>query len=275
MGKTKVLITVKTHPSISAKYGELVCTAGFLEDGSFIRIYPVPFRGLKEWEQYKKYEWIELDLTKNTSDFRPESYRPTDLDNIGLRSLGIVKDWTLRRDLILGNVRTNFDQLIAESKQEGVYTSLAVFKPGAITGFHIEKAEVKELSAAQLAAVQQSTLFDTKPEVRRAKQLPFDFFYTFTDDTGKARKLKILDWEIGALFWNCLRSTGGDAGKACAMVRAKYTGDFMSSRDVHFYLGTIKAWQLVGPNPFSIIGVFYPPVETQQRLFVPEIPPVR
>jgi hypothetical protein len=275
MGKTKVLVTVKTHPSISAKYGELVCTAGFLEDSRFIRIYPVPFRGLSEWEQYKKYEWIELDLTKNTSDFRPESYRPTDLDNIGLKSLGVVdsKDWTLRRDLVLRNVRTNLDQLIGEARQKGIYTSLAVFKPTAITGFHIAKAEVKDLTAAQLAAVRQSTLFDTRPEVKRAKQSPFDFFYTFIDDTGKERRLKILDWEIGALFWKCLKSTG-DAGEACKLVRAKYAGAFMS-RDLYFYLGTIKDWQLRAPNPFSIIGVFYPPVETQQRLFVPEIPPVR
>lgn len=39
MTKTKVLITVKTYPTISKKYEELVCTAGFLEDGSWIRIY--------------------------------------------------------------------------------------------------------------------------------------------------------------------------------------------------------------------------------------------
>ena len=31
MPKEKVLITVKTYPSISEKYDELVCTAGFRE----------------------------------------------------------------------------------------------------------------------------------------------------------------------------------------------------------------------------------------------------
>lgn len=39
----KVLVTVKTYPTISVKYDELVCTAGFREDGSWIRIYPIPF----------------------------------------------------------------------------------------------------------------------------------------------------------------------------------------------------------------------------------------
>jgi hypothetical protein len=42
MTKTKVLIAVKTYPSLSSKYDELVCTAGFLEDGSWIRVYPIP-----------------------------------------------------------------------------------------------------------------------------------------------------------------------------------------------------------------------------------------
>ena len=32
MAKAKVLITVKTYPTISEKYKELACTAGFRED---------------------------------------------------------------------------------------------------------------------------------------------------------------------------------------------------------------------------------------------------
>jgi hypothetical protein len=35
----RVLITVKTYPTPSAKYDELVCNAGFLENGKWIRIY--------------------------------------------------------------------------------------------------------------------------------------------------------------------------------------------------------------------------------------------
>ena len=57
MAKTRVLITVKTYPTISGKYDELVCTAGFREDGSWIRIYPVPFRKIAYDQQYKKYDW--------------------------------------------------------------------------------------------------------------------------------------------------------------------------------------------------------------------------
>ena len=34
--RMNVLITVKTYPTISVKYDDLVCTAGFREDGSWI-----------------------------------------------------------------------------------------------------------------------------------------------------------------------------------------------------------------------------------------------
>ena len=78
--KTKVLITVKTYPTLSTKHNELVCTAGFTEDGKWIRIYPVEYRKKDYGDQYKKYDWVEVDLVKNDSDFRPESYRPKTAD---------------------------------------------------------------------------------------------------------------------------------------------------------------------------------------------------
>ena len=49
----KVFITVKTYPTLSKKYDELVCTAGFFEDGSWVRIYPLPFRKLDYEKRYK------------------------------------------------------------------------------------------------------------------------------------------------------------------------------------------------------------------------------
>lgn len=67
MTETKrVLITVKTYPLPSDKYMELVCTAGVLEDGSFIRLYPVDYRYRPIWQWYKKYQWIEVEVEKNS-----------------------------------------------------------------------------------------------------------------------------------------------------------------------------------------------------------------
>ncbi len=80
MAKVKVLIAVKTYPTISSKYDELVCTAGFKEDGSWVRIYPIQFRKKKYSEQYRKYDWIEIDLIRKKDDFRPETYSPYSLE---------------------------------------------------------------------------------------------------------------------------------------------------------------------------------------------------
>jgi len=77
----------------------LVCTAGFKEDGSWVRIYPVPFRKLNYADQYKKWQWIEMDIVRNTKDFRKESYRPADLDKeiiIG-ESIPTTNNWMFRK----------------------------------------------------------------------------------------------------------------------------------------------------------------------------------
>src|ERR1700754_4650980 len=81
MPRQKILITVTTYPLPSRSYDELVCTAGILEDGTWIRIFPIPLSflfDLKNSGKVKsvKYTWIELELIKRTDDFRPESHSP-------------------------------------------------------------------------------------------------------------------------------------------------------------------------------------------------------
>ena len=130
MALTKVLITVKAYPTLAEKYDELVCTAGFKEDGKWIRIYPIPFRKMDYDKRYKKYQWIELDLVKNPSDPRPESYRPKDYNQIKLgERIGTDSGyWNSRRDIVLKRVYTDLKQLISEAKDDNKMTSLAVFK---------------------------------------------------------------------------------------------------------------------------------------------------
>lgn len=143
MALTKVLIAVKTYPTLSNKYDELVCTAGFLEDGRWIRIYPIPFRKLEYDKQYSKYDWIEVDLERNGSDFRLESHKPKSIDqafNI-IGHLGTDDNWILRKEVVLKNVHTNMTDLIAQAKDIKRYTSLAVFKPKEILDFKIEPTE--------------------------------------------------------------------------------------------------------------------------------------
>lgn len=64
MENAKIFIVVKTYPLRSSKYIETVCTAGFREDGSWIRLYPIPFRFCDYQNRYKKYQWIKAKIKK-------------------------------------------------------------------------------------------------------------------------------------------------------------------------------------------------------------------
>jgi hypothetical protein len=142
MSKQRVLITVKTYPTLSRKYGETVCTAGLREDGTWVRIYPVPFRRLDEKEQYSKFDWIECGLVRNPSDSRPETFRP--LDENELQPVGHIDtadNWRERRRILLKTARVydRLDELIAGAKANQI--SLAVFKPARISDFIYEDEE--------------------------------------------------------------------------------------------------------------------------------------
>jgi hypothetical protein len=270
MPLTKVLITVKTYPTLSAKYDELVCTAGFKEDGTWIRLYPVAFRKKSYNEQYRKYDWVEVDLVKNTNDFRPDSFRPKSLDSeikvVG--HLDTSNNWEERKKICLKKVYYNLTELIAEAKNKAICTSLAVFKPTEILDFTAEEVD-REWDKEKLAKLNQLNLFESYTEgiFKVVKKLPYKFKFVFKDNQGKESRLMIEDWEIGQLYWNCLARHGGNEEKALLDVRTKYFNDFARTKDLHFFLGTTQAHHHVSHNPFIIIGTFHPKIETQAKLF--------
>lgn len=275
MPLVKVLITVTTYPLPSRSYDELVCTAGILDSGNWIRIYPVPLSFLIDLKgsgkvNNVKYTWIELEVNKRTDDFRPESYSPKYYDFRDLvvhNRLDTQQNWLLRKEVCLKNVYTNLSKLIEQSKAP-TNISLATFKPTQIVGFDIEEDE-REWKDEWLDLRKQGDLFATEktPETLIPK-LPYKFFYRFKDDEGRISRLMIEDWEIGALFWNCLRTAGGDESIALEKVREQYEVNFIDSKEIYLFLGTTKEWHTRrSKNPFVIIGVFYPKKETQGSLF--------
>lgn len=274
MPLTRILIAVKTYPTLSEKYDELVCTAGFREDGSWIRIYPVPFRKLDYSNRYQKWQWITLDVTKNASDFRKESYRPTNIeDDIEMGDfVDTKKNWSKRKQYVLQHVYHNMSELIEEAKNPEIGTSLAVFKPKEVLDFVWEPCE-REWDKKKLDAVianqARHSLFDeqtTRSIFKVAKKIPYEFSYIFTSEDGKERKLMIEDWELGMLYWNCLEKADGDEDIACQKVREKYFDEMAKKRDFYFFLGTTKRFHNVAPNPFIIIGTFWPPKEDDSQL---------
>lgn len=274
----RILITVKTYPALSQKYAELVCTAGVTERGEWRRLYPVRFRQLYDEQKYKKYQWVEAEMEKAETDSRPESYR------IVHNSLGAIGDplptannWRARREAFLDKVEVyeDLEALIGCAHRNEL--SLAAFRPTRFLQFTHEAVE-RQWDAKKLAVLEkekrQLHLFKDEETVARelqvVRKLPYKFSYQFEDCRGKTSKLMIEDWEIGALFWNCLHDSQGDENLALAKVREMYWNQFVQSgsHDLTLVLGTtLEHHNKKSPNPFVIISVFYPPPERQKRLF--------
>ena len=76
----------------------------------------------------------------------------------------------------------------------------------------------------------------------------------------------VLDWEVGALYWNCLKDADGDEQKALSKVKYRFYDDFIK-KGLHFLLGTTRQFHSFAPNPWIIIGVLYIPYGHQLNLF--------
>lgn len=276
-GMQRVLITVKTYPTLSKKYAELVCTAGVTETGEWRRLYPVRFRQLYDEQKYKKFQWVEADLEQSNTDNRPESYKilHDSLKTIG-EPLPTKDNWLARRENFLKKVEVYDDLADLIGRAHRNELSIAAFKPKRYLKFIHESVE-REWDVEKLAQLEhqrrQLHLFDDEETVARqfkvVKKLPYKFSYQFEDIQGKKSKLMIEDWEIGALYWNCLKSSEGDEDLAIVKVREKYWDKFVQSgeHDVTLVFGTtLEHHRKKAPNPFVIIGVFYPPLDNQMPL---------
>ncbi len=161
------------------------------------------------------------------------------------------------------------DEIIDAAKQNEL--SLCVFKPTRVRELIWEQEQrdwdPKRLEEMRSFHSQQGLFEDNewRRTFRLLPKLPYSFSYRFNDATGKESTLQILDWEIGALYWNCLRAAEGDEDQALLKVFEKYFETFLVT-DLHFFLGTTQQWHAVAPNPWVIIGVFPVPHSNQPSL---------
>ncbi len=287
----RILVSVMTYPSLSEKHFETVCTAGFLEDGSWIRIFPIPYRVIyntSDAPRYHKWQWIEVDIEKRPLDDRPESYHICNIDSLRIIE-GLVgknknkTDWDLRVRWATKNkvIYTNMTELLELTFQNKI--SLAVLKPSRINrvvvcdlrkiddGNNLDKYQekLKKLQAKYMADCKQLNLFEDKQDEQDTFQfvekIPYKFSYEFVTDDGKSRTLMIEDWEIGALYRNCMKNYK-DEKIAVQKVIEQYKT--LAKKDIYFFLGTSYEWhKKKAPNPYMIIGVFAPPKNRQLNLF--------
>ena len=262
--RLKVLITVKTYPIPSAKYDELVCTAGVTESGDFVRLYPINFRDLPFSQQYKKYQWIEVVAEKHRGrDVRRESYRP-DSDTIQIIGEPIKSNpgnWVERARYALAKKARSMEEL--NDQREADRTSLGIFKPKKVHDLVIS-ADDPDWKAGFKAALQQARLWDDRTVSKvPPRKVPFKFRYRFEcdDPRCKGHRMMIEDWEVGALFWR-LVDQGLSHKDAADKVREKFLSGLCGpAKDTHFFVGTILAY----PKTWVVIGVFYPKIQPEKR----------
>lgn len=258
---TRVLMTVMTYPHPSERYTELVCTAGVTDAGEWVRSYPIDYRYRPRYQQFHKYQWIEVDLAPRGAgnDNRKESRQPA-LDTIQIlgEPLSTNDGWSARRAVIDALRHNTVSELEKLYEQDGV--SLGIVRPMEVIDLEVRRADA-EWKPKWKALLQQGNLFEGAP--RHLRKLPYSFHYVFRcqDDTIP-RKAMIEDWELGVLFLREVERLGSDEA-AAQSVKKKFFDELCdSSRDTRFFMGTRFPY-----NTWLVIGVFWPPRVRQERLF--------
>lgn len=263
--KKKVLIVVKTYPNKSQKYDETVCTAGVTEEGEWIRLYPIRFRYLDRFQQYKKFQWVTLDVRKTTSDYRADSYTPNldtletgELIETGKNGIG----WARRRQILLPTSHSSMEEIMIRYKDRSISRSLGMFKPKEIQDLIFERIPQSEYVKEDVHM--QLSMFNDTPQIKKNLE-PIDthFYYRFTceDPLCKGHRFSIIDWEAGQLWRNLRQENDEDVARK--KFKDKWLGQMCGDdRDTHFIVGN----KFRTPS-FMVLGVFYPPRVSQLSLF--------
>lgn len=254
-----VLILCKTYPSPSKKHVELSCVAGITKTGQLVRLFPVPFRLMRDEEKFGKWQWIRARI-EPSKDSRPEShYIKIDTLTCGMR-LDTKNNWQLRREqLDKIEIYESLEHLEAVRTSTGV--SLGLIKPHALIDMEIKesspewtKEDIEKLTKAE----KQASLFDdnNKKPIKILEKLPFDFYYIFTsiiDGVEKQFRTKAIDWEVGAAYLN-FKKLYGDQWKE--KFKEKYVTQFQK-KDLSFLIGNHNRFR----HQWMIISIIYPPRE--------------
>jgi hypothetical protein len=236
-----------------------------LESGELIRLFPVPFRHIAEEHQFRKWQWIDAKVEKARGDHRPESYSIKVDTILPGATVPTNKEWMARRGLLSKlKLFGSFDDIV--SHQAETRSSLALLKPIRVLGLDIEPVSNPDWTDDEIAKLEQEQkqggLFDEdKHSLRRLRKLPFDFYYRYecASETGKVFfRHKLVDWEVGALFWNCKSNYGN-------MWEEKFRNKLevsIPSNDLMFLMGNQHRFQ----DQWLLISLIYPPHAKQGLL---------
>ncbi len=247
----RALIVVRTYPTPAKTGVEVSCTAAITDKGEWLRLFPVPWRYLPQDQQFRKYQWVEVTVTKS-SDSRPESYKiKTDGIKMLSQPLTTQRGWEERKKVILP-LRAHCLCCLKKERDTKGYPTLGIFRPKKINKLIIEPTSAN-WTDAQLSILQQQHLFIQQPKTQLEK-VPFSFSYEFQceDSECNGHKLICTDWEIGESYrqWKAKYGHGWEE-----KFRQKYESEMIDKLDTHFYVGTVHQY----PQTWIIVGLFYPP----------------
>ncbi len=255
-----ILILCKTYPSPSGKHIETSCVAGMDPNGKLIRLFPVPFRLIDGSRQFKKWQWVNARIDRAARDNRPESHKLfVDTVQFVGDPLPTQRDWKARRDpLSKLSVFEDFGSLDADRIANK--KTLGLVRPSKILGIDITGATnpdwTDDEKAKLLQSQQQGGLFDDTDAkaLTTLRKLPFDFHYRYECIVGgvaKQYRHKVVDWEVGALYWNCFHRDDAAWEKP---FRQKMEVS-LPANDLMFLMGTIHRF----PDQWLIVSLIYPP----------------
>jgi hypothetical protein len=251
----KILITVKAAPQPSTAYGDTVCVAGIrMRAGGpeWVRLYPIPFRSMEEYLQFKKYDLITVRVKPSGKDPRSESYIP---DRSTITKVGHLDGWKPRHPYLSPlSSQWTMCGILGAQRESRPYPSLAVIRPREVSdlkvvrhpGWTAEQAEKLKVNLGQ------EDLFGSAPKVQLLEAPRFEakYYYYCEDTTCKGHKQGLLDWELVALE---RRLKHLNDAAAMGELRKRFFEEMCApARGPMFFVGN----QLKYPLAFSVLGVY-------------------
>jgi len=247
MDRERILITVRTYPTISSRHLETVCTGGINDKGEWRRLVPVPLRYLEAYRQYKTFDVVQVSLQPG-HDGRPETRTP---HLPSLRRIEHLSSWQARHDWVNPTTFPSLPDLQDAGRTLGPVAVKRVF------GIQARRT-APQWTALQETKLRQANLFD---ERKPLEKLPYQFHVEWEDTKGHEHRSLVLAWEMLETYRRYRQRYNDPIEK----MKEKWLGGlFAQHRRLSFFMGNLANRRQV----FCICGWFAPPLkEIEHGLF--------
>ncbi len=254
-------ILVKAYPQPSTKYEETVCCAGVNGDRSkLLRLYPIRYRRLSKDQRFDRFDIVQMDLDKPSSDHRAESYRVSETSiTIIQRAKKLPDDQRVR--CWLPFVDESLPALEQLNRDNGKSLGIVRPDPGSVK-FVVKPnkdATADEKDISHSIAQQMSLIEEPLKPLQPAEYI---FCYNFRSG-GEKYKRTIFDWEVQAAWYKFKKLDGSDA---LTHLTHMFQDD-LPSRNLHFIMGNM----LRHPRQFIIVGLLRTKENLEAHRSMPEL----